>query len=192
MLISYLFILCFLNANSQLTKGNWLLGGNGSLYSGKNTFTSTVNSIEVEAINISINPSIGYFLSDKLVLGIRPGFTKNKAELIPIGTGANTNENRLNFGPFARYYFLNTDKQFNLLADISYQYGLYWFTPTKGNRHTFSASAGTVVFFNSSIGLEFLIGYHSEKESRKDGISSISKQQGLQMIVGFQLYLEKQ
>jgi hypothetical protein len=129
-------------------------------------------------------------LADKFVLGLRPGYTKNKAQ-VTTTSGGNTNENRLDVGPFVRYYFLKPDKQFNVLTDVSYQYGFYWFTPTKGNRHTFSASAGTVVFFNSSVSLELLLGYYTQKENIDDAFKAKNEQKGLQMTVGFQFHLIK-
>lgn len=141
-------------------------------------------------VRLGISPSVGYFLADKFAVGLRPSYTKTKSQIDSPG-GGNTNENRLDVGPFARYYFLAEEKQFNVLADVSYQYGFYWFMPTKGNRNTFSASAGTVVFFNSSVGLELLIGYYTQKETINDAFKTINEQKGLQMTIGFQFHLEK-
>lgn len=193
MCLKYFFALSILlmlsnTCTSQLDKGVWLVGGTGSFYSTKNSYTSTVATFNADAIRIGLNPSIGYVLTDKFAVGLRPGYTKTKST-VTTPSGGNTNENRLDIGPFLRYYFLEKQKQFNVLADISYQYGFYWFTPNKGNRNTFSVSTGTVVFFNSSIGLELLIGYYSQNETIKDGISTRNEQRGLQMMIGFQFHL---
>jgi len=107
--------------------------------------------------------------------------------------GLTSNVSRFEFGPFARFYFLPADNQYNILADVSYQYGIYYSKPTKGKINTLSASAGTVVFFNSSVGLEFLLGYYSRKEVIPLTTSgeNITKQKGFQISVGFQIHLEK-
>jgi hypothetical protein len=186
--LAMVFLYCIVQA--QLTKGNWMAGGTGSFYSTKKKFSSTISNQTLDALRISLSPSLGYFAAEKFAIGVRPSFMKTKSKLTTIG-GLTTNENRFDIGPFARYYFLQADKPFNLIADVSYQYGFYWFTPTKGSRNTFSASAGTVVFFNSSVGLELLLGYFTQKETINDGIGTINEQQGLQMTVGFQFHLEE-
>lgn len=185
----FFFLLLSLVSKSQLTKGIWIAGGTASFYATQNKYSSTVANQTSDVVRLSINPSVGYFVADKFAIGLRPGYTKTKSQVNTSG-GGNTNENRLDIGPFARYYLLQADKQFNILADISYQFGFYWFTPTKGSRNTFSASAGTVVFFNSSVGLELLLGYYTQKERINDGINTINKQNGLQMTIGFQFHLE--
>ncbi|HSR37582.1 MAG TPA: hypothetical protein VLL95_01610 [Phnomibacter sp.] len=184
-----LFLLFSIVARSQLTKGTWIAGGAASFYSTQNKYASNIANQTSDVLRLSINPSIGYFLADKFAIGLRPNYTKNKAQVTST-SGLATNENRFDIGPFARYYFLQAEKQFNLLADISYQYGVYWFKPTKGNRNTFSASAGTVVFFNSSVGLELLLGYYTQKETINDAVKTINEQKGLQMTIGFQFHLE--
>ena len=177
-------------AQGQLTKGIWLVGGTGGFSSTKNTYSSSAATQTSDVVNLKLSPNIGYFLLDKFAVGLRPSFAKTKAQVTTV-SGLSTNENRLDFGPFARYYFLDAEKQFNILADATYQYGFYWFTPTKGNRNTFSASGGTVVFFNSSVGLELLIGYYWRKEKINDAFKTTNEEKGLQMTIGFQFYLEK-
>ena len=179
------------SAKSQITKGNWLVGGTGNFLSSKNSYSSPTFSSSSDRVDIKISPSVGYFIGDKLGVGLRPSFTKSQGVVNGSGGNINTNENRVEFGPFVRYYFLQTDKQYNILTDFSYQYGLYWFTPTKGNINTFSASAGSVIFFNSSVGLEFLLGYYIRKEVIKANEEYTTKQKGFQVGIGLQIHLEK-
>lgn len=174
----------------QLTKGNWLVGGTASFFSSDNLASSPSNTVTSNSINIAVSPNIGYFITDKFAAGLGLSYTKYKAQLDGSG-GLNTNTNRFRVGPFARYYFLNADNKFNILADASYQYGLYWFTPTKGSSNTLSLNAGTVVYFNSSVGLEFLLGYYNTKETIQQGGDNISQQKGFQVNIGFQIHLEK-
>lgn len=188
-----LFLITFFSFTSygQLTKGNWLVGGTGNFLSSKNTYTSPTFSSSSDRIDIKISPNIGYFIIDKLGVGLKTSFSKSKGQVIGSGGQINTNENRFEFGPFVRYYFLEADKSYNILTDINYQYGFYWFTPTKGNITTFSASVGSVIFFNSSVGLEFLLGYYSRKEVIQQNGDIINQQKGFQAGIGFQIHLEK-
>ena len=178
------------NVQAQLSKGNWLLGGTANLSATRNSYSGTISTSATDALNIMVLPDIGYFLADKLSVGLRPGYTKFKAEGVG-PTGLSTNANRLDFGPFIRYYFLNTDKPFNVLADVGYQYGLYWFRPSRGSRHSFSASTGMVAFFNSSVALEMLVGYYSQSEKIRIPENALIEYRGLQMSIGFLFHLER-
>ena len=98
-------------------------------------------------------------------------------------------------GPNFRYYFLNSEKSFNLLTDITYQYGIYKniseTTGVKGNGSNLSAMAGTEVFFNETAGLELLFGYkESYEESLRVNPNELEysdKRKGLFLSVGFKL-----
>lgn len=174
---------------SQITKNNWLVGGNGGLYSDKADYSSDFySSYQTKYTQINIDASVGYFFIDKLALGLRPTFSSIKGEVITPG-GGSTNTQRYWFGPFARYYFLKTDKQFNLLADIDYQFGIFKATGRTGDLSTSSAFIGPVIYFNSCVGIEFLFGYAYSKEDVENASRIIHK--GFQTSVGFQIHLEK-
>lgn len=177
-------------ASGQIIKDNWLVGGTGTFLSSKNTYTSPTYSSSSDRLDIKISPSIGYFIADKFASGLRVSFSKYKEE-VNGSSGLNTNVNRFEFGPFVRYYFLKTDNQYNILTDLSYQYGLYRFKPTKGNINTFSLAAGPVIYFNSVVGLEFLLGYYNRKEVIKQNGDNTNKQSGFQVNIGLQIHLEK-
>lgn len=192
----YLFVLlvltCSLSANSQLDKGVWLVGGSGSFYSYDQKYTSPTNTTNAEYTSIDLSASVGYFLLDKLVAGLRPGFSSFKGEVANQGFVSGTT--KYSVGPFARYYFLKTDKQFNLLADISYQLG---FTKepigekSKGSLNGFTFLAGPEVFFNSSVGLEVLLGYRKTHETLdKPTFKYTDNRSGFLVSVGFQFHLE--
>lgn len=84
---------------------------------------------------------------------------------------------------------MNKEKPYNILTDISYQTGLYAFRSDKGTNNTFSASVGPVIYFNSSVGLEFLLGFYRRNEKVKEVFETI--QEGFQIGIGFQIHLEK-
>lgn len=187
--ITSLFLLFSLSVSAQLEKGTWLVGGSGSFRSTSDSYTSPGYSQTSDRTDIAISPSAGYFVIDKLAVGLKSNFSKFKSQVNGSG-GLTTNTNRFSFGPFARYYFLEKDKQFNILADVNYLYGRYWFKPTKGNSNSFNASAGLAAFFNTTVALEVLLGYYNFKETVKESGDFITKQSGFQATIGFQIHLQ--
>lgn len=189
----FLFVLISICIHSygQITKDNWLLGGTGSLRSLKTSYSSPNLSTTSKRLDITVSPGVGYFVKDRLALGLKAGYSKYKEQVDGPG-GGYTNTNRYSFGPFVRYYFLLKEKEYNILTESSYQYGLYSFRPTKGHSYVFTALAGPVIYFNSSVGLEFLIGYYNTKETiRINDNDFVTRQKGIQVSIGFQFHLEK-
>lgn len=192
-LVSLLFTT---NSFAQLDKATWLVGGNGSFYSYNGAYTSASNSNTTKVNNIDIRASIGYFPIDKLVVGLRPSLYFNKGHFYVNGnsTGDISSNTQFLIGPFTRYYFLRKEKQFNLLADISYLVGTNSspLTPNfKGSLREFNISAGVEIFFNSSCGVEFLVGYRNKYEDIKGTTGYTDKKNGFQVGIGFQLHLQK-
>jgi hypothetical protein len=186
--------ICFLSAYSfgQLTKKTWLVGGAGSLYSYNEVFTASNINVTAKYTAIDLSASVGYFFIDKFSGGLRPYFSSFKGES---SGGGITNYYRLAIGPFLRYYFLNHDKPFNLLADISYQFGInkdMAGSAQKGKFNQLSIMGGSEIFFNSNVGLEILLGY-AQKITSIDNLpnASNSNKKGVQVSIGFQFHLEK-
>ena len=181
-----------ITAKAQLDKKNWLLGGSGSLYSYDENYNSQQGNLTGKYTNIDISASIGYFIDNKFVGGLRPFFTSEKGYS---SGGGSANSYKIGIGPFVRYYFLKSDKQFNLLTDVCYQFGINKFTGTlkeKGKYNTLSIQGGTEIFFNSSVGLEFLVGYKFQSASIENSPSSYTNnKKGLQTSIGFQFHLQK-
>lgn len=177
-----------LTSFSQLTKNNWIVGGGGKLFSDNSDYSSASYSYTAKHTQIDISASMGYFFIYKLAFGLRPTFSSLKGKITSLG-GGTTNTQRFWFGPFARYYFLQKDKQFNLLADIDYQYGIIRSGQWKGDLSSFNASAGPVIYFNNCVGIELLLGYAYNNEDVKNSSRTIHK--GFQTTIGFQIHLEK-
>ena len=177
---------------AQLDKGTFLLGGNGSFYKYDGKYNAVNNNNTIKATDIKINASVGYFLIDKFVLGLRPSFSFNKGKLSTSSLVVSTTQFMV--GPFSRYYFLEKDKQFNILLDAAYLFGTnsYPLANTgKGIINELSISAGLEAFFNTTVGVEFLVGYKSKYEDIK-GITGYSdKKNGINVSIGFQIHLEK-
>jgi hypothetical protein len=194
--IFLLFILLYacLSGFSQLDKGIWLAGGSGSFYSYKETTDDATRNQVFKYTDIQLSANIGYFILDKLALGISPSFSFNHGKEIgrAVYIVAPT---ILAIGPFVRYYFLNTEKEFNLLADTRFTIGTIRApSPSyyhKGNQYKFSIMAGPELFLNSSIGLELLIGYYSMKEKIYTDTRHSTTNSGFKATIGIQLHLEK-
>ncbi len=191
----FAFLLLITNTTfGQLTKGHWLVGGSGSFYLSKRDYISYVNSSTngfSKELHLTISPNIGYFLIDKLAVGLRPFFSWGKGESFPNDptvSGGESDSKRYGIGPFGRYYFLDKDKPFNILADINYQIGI-WDVGDKGKLSNFSFLAGPVIYFNTSVGMEFLLGYSSQSEELKNFSKNSSK--GFSVNIGFQIHLIK-
>lgn len=196
-LILFFALLIYKNAHSQIEKGVWLIGGSGNFYSYNEDYSTPSYSQTAKYTSIDVAASVGHFLVDKFAVGLRPSFSFYKGKVISasIGVGGSTNSYRIAIGPFARYYFLKTDKQFNLLADVSYQFGINNWQDgykAKGRYNTFSLMGGTELFFNNTVGIEILFGYKHQVASIENSQSAYNRNsKGFQISIGFTFHLEK-
>jgi len=171
-------------ASSQITKGNWVLGGNASyLLTHKNSesYGGQKNTI----YSLLLTPEVGYFFADKLSAGLKVSIDRQGYR-----TRGSTLFDRVfiyDFGPFVRYYFLPAENIVNLLVEGSYQYGL---TGGQGkissSRNIFAAAAGPVMYINSSLGLELLLHYSTYRFLGYSGSN-----RSITISAGIQAYLEK-
>ena len=184
--ILLIIISCFTvkNVNSQITKGNWMVGGNASfLFTNSNT-----DNVGSKTTNINIAPNIGYFFIDKFAGGVRLSFNREHTKFAP-GNNFQIFTN-YSIGPFFRYYFLPKDRQYNILSEASYQFGSDKVetsnsTTSNGRSNNFTFSVGPVIYFNTSVGIEFLLNY----KSAGNYVNSRSNSFGVG--IGFQIHLEK-
>jgi len=170
-------------ADAQLTKGNWLVGGNGYF----STQSQKQPGANAKGSNLRLSPNIGYFLADKFAAGARLNFEHNTLKY----SFVSQKSTRIGIGPFLRYYLLDVDKKVNVFTEGSYQYS-YVSSNTNSNTsssesdNTFRVSAGPVFYFNSSVGLELSLNYELYKTAATD--SEIKK---FFIGIGFQIHLEK-
>ncbi len=168
----------FIKSQAQITKKNWMLGGSISFTSTnyKSANYGTGHTIN----NFMLNPNIGYFLADRFAVGMKSTISK------VVGVNYFSSYTDFNIGPYCRYYFLSTDHSINFLAEGLYQYGFEGGNQVRAPKNTFAISTGAVAFFNSSVGIEFLISYTNYKFTTIAGNNGI-----LQMGLGLQVHLEK-
>jgi hypothetical protein len=175
-----LFVFSFLltaSSYSQITKGFWMFGGNGSFENSKTNYPQG----QIKVTNIRISPNAGYFLVDKFAAGLRIDLLHTKGGSI---TPPYSRYTTLQVGPYLRYYFLNTDKRFNLLSEAGVSYITNKASDSRNNSFEFNSLAGAVVFLNSSVGIEMLAGY-------KAGKSESIPYNSLSFLVGLQIHLER-
>jgi len=177
-IISAAFI--FSNAYSQITKGNWLVGGTGSFASQ----LEKLNAVDVNGLKITLSPDIGYFLVDKFAVGAMPSFAYNKNKY----NGGTSFTQQISIGPFLRYYFLRPEKTINIFVESAYQYSVI--SGSSGSsqyQNSFIFSAGPVVYFNSSVGLELTANYEIYNNPR-----AIASAKTFSLGIGFQIHLRKE
>jgi|AAFX01.1.fsa_nt_gi hypothetical protein len=166
-----------LSSFSQITKNNWLVGGNGSFSSTKSESSSISNTSRTYW---RIEPNIGYFFLDKFAAGVSVLINHEKTS---IGT-MSSKQTYYSIGPFARYYFLPADRQVNIFSEGSYQHLVL--NPGNDGSNSYTLLLGTVVFFNNCVGLEFTTGYSITNNSKSD-----LKYRIIQVGLGLQVHLEK-
>ena len=169
--------------NAQITKGNWMVGGDASFFSNKteSNYNGNINTSETSYLRLS--PNIGYFFMDKLNGGI--GLNLNFVD-----PGKTLNSQGYGFNPYIRYYFLEAKNQINLFSQLGYNWGfgkngLGIKTDTNG----YNFKIGSALFFNSCVGLEFSLNY-SHIKNVNDKIDTYVTNQFL-VGLGFQIHLEK-
>jgi hypothetical protein len=178
-ILTLALIIIYSNSFCQLEKKTWLVGG-GISYS-QTSYKSLNYGTPYKTYNINVKPNIGYFVIDKLAFGINSNINKIKNENL------NLFYTDFNIGPYARYYFLNPTKNVNILAEVAYQVGYDFATASnKLSKNTFTFSGGPVIYFNTTVGLEFLINYSANKFNNISGTNSI-----ITAGIGLQVHLIK-
>lgn len=177
--ITYILIILlfsFVKSEGQITKGNWLSGGNVHFTSIKNEY-----SIGTGSKQIGFSPVLGKFLFDKFAVGVKPSLLHGVYE----DDYTKVVVNVYRFGPFLRYYFLSDEKPFNLLLEGSYQYAITKYSGFDFAQNVFSLNGGPIIFLNNVVGLEFLFGYSHAKTVGRE-----IRREALEFSIGLQVHLE--
>ena len=172
-------ILIITTAKGQLTKGNWMLGGNLSFTSTKYNSTYYTPPTYTNVV-LDINPNVAYFVANNFNVGIKTSFNK----LIRASDGSSYTSFRL--GPSCRYYFLDNEQRINFLAEAGYRFGLEKGDSGQSSTNMYAGGLGCVAFFNSSVGIEFMVNYISDKFNDYDGRNNT-----IQLALGLQVHLIK-
>ncbi len=171
MRIHLLLIAAFFSSQlfAQVTKGNFLLGGNLSFEYSKHTE-------EEEGISqLTLKPDGGYFFMDRIAAGLHVdmSLTGNRGDKYVT----------LMVGPFIRYYFLPEAKKINVLAEADFMFGSEKYSGISSEGKTaIGLSAGPVFFISPQVGMETLLNWHTLKYANDEGrINSLGLSVGLQV-----------
>lgn len=81
---------------------------------------------------------------------------------------------------------LDNEKRINFLAEVSYRLGFDKGNAWQTSTNTYAGGLGCVTFFNSSVGLEFMVNYISDKFNDYAGRNNT-----IQIALGLQVHLIK-
>jgi len=170
-----IFILFIINANAQTQKHNFVIGGSGAF--SKRHFESidpVSNFHQKRALStINLSPSFAYFIFDNLSIGTLINFRRDRTVGAEIGAMSDENVklsegNFISIGPVLRYYVplgnwtVFSEAQYLKIHGIQNSFlsnALKY--DHRGSR--MELGVGAAYFINSSVGLEGLISFGSEK-----------------------------
>ena len=181
-LVLLIAIMTFISASSQdskpTTKSAILIGGGASFGWQVINLDEAENAISV--INFGISPTLGYFIKDRLALGLTPSisFSLTSQEYTVLYLG---------ISPFIKYYF---DNGFVLKGSTGYTFGFSKNDNDKETSHLIPVSVGFgyAIFLNSKVSLEFYIN-DNLLISTPFGNSNTDLQNNLFFSTGLQVFL---
>ncbi|MCO5236310.1 MAG: hypothetical protein M9933_08580 [Chitinophagaceae bacterium] len=173
--------------DAQITQGDWMVGGDFSYSRSRSSGNDAVNSTS-GTVNIGINA--GYFFYDRIVAGVHLNTILRKEKVADAERAYI--QNTYSAGPFMRYYFLDVENRVNLFADAGALYlveasGPGGWDKSRLQSVSYSVSVGTVVFLNTSVGVECLLAYDNTNVLKFDTGSKV-----FQFKVGLQIHLGKE
>ncbi len=168
LLFSALFGLLFLSLSAQPTKGAWMLGGDARFQSniGGNSFNA-----------LSLSPRVGYFVSDRLALGMGLGLAVLNTEFANYDGG--------NVSPFARYYFPLKKSKLSFLLETGGSFSTITIGGETTNTWRVQAGGGINYFLTPEFALEGMLGAGRVFPTAGDHFTETDFR------LGFQVYLHR-
>lgn len=155
-----------------------MIGGAASFKSSKYDFGGVSSKQTIS----QLSGDVGYFIIDKFAAGLKVGYSRSEVN------SPHNIVNTYEIGPLVRYYFLPTEKYVNIFSELSYQYGLMKTNQgVSQDSNNFSGILGCAAFFNSSVALEFTLGYSYYLYNNNAG-----KINNVIAGIGFHFHLEKE
>ncbi|WP_394666910.1 OmpW family outer membrane protein [uncultured Chryseobacterium sp.] len=156
-------------SNAQMTKGDWVISGNTGIGFNNMETKTKVNGQSFDGPKVSsfsVTPSVGYFVIDKLAVGIDLGFTSVTTK----DSGDKTTISNFSVMPTATYYFANSSKFVPFLgAGIGYATGKSKYTSTLLGTTTsnevstdglaWKAKGGVTYMATQSLGINLGLGF---------------------------------
>lgn len=145
--------------SAQIKQGQFLVGGNAGFSSAKERDNKTTV--------YNITPNAGYFVIDKLAVGMEAGYQYRKQTLksgLPFSGEIESKYRMLTFAPYVRYYFLPAMEKVNLFANSSYGLGSEKENTSASQSYSYyRVAAGPAFFVSPSVALEASVYYMSGK-----------------------------
>ncbi len=191
---------------AQVEKGNWFLGGSSNLKfaSYKEKITSGGTTVEnSKNSNFDFRPQVGYFVIDKLPVGILMDLSMNNQKMT--NTDGEYKWTSFIVGPFVRYYIANLSG-FMPFAEASIGFGSGNYKETymsTSNDHKYKQlsyrfGVGGTYFVTDNVGIDLFLGYNLDQQTYKEEDAAaratndvIYKYGGLAVNLGFVITMGK-
>lgn len=161
-----------LASNAQTEQGKFLVGGQVGFNSSK------IKDTDIKATGFSINPTVGYFVSDNWAVGTSVGYGWNKAETTK---DASITTDAFQAAPFVRNYVGNGQFRFFSQLSVPMSWGKETAklaaveTETKVNKYGVEIAPGFAFFPTSNIGIELKVrGLYYESRQDKAGDAKVT------------------
>lgn len=169
--VAAVFAFGFANAQEEVkeakafgfAKGNIILEGNLSF--GINTDENPAEEVKTSEFNF--NPKAGYFLTDKIALGVEVMVGSGKEETTDLVAITTEEETMSSFGAgvFARYYFLDLGQRFKTYAEAGLGFG-----STKWEANSVETQKNTDINFGIDLGMNYFV---TEKMAINFGLANV-------------------
>ncbi|MEC5158140.1 OmpW family outer membrane protein [Chryseobacterium sp. MP_3.2] len=152
----------FATMNAQTEKGSWVVGGSTTLgFNSVSTKYSAGNNSESDPkiSTFTITPSVGYFVIDKLAVGLDLGYTSISTK----DDNENVSVSTTSVLPTATYYFKSASNLIPYLgAGIGYasQKTEYGSEDLTLDGFAWKAKGGLVYLINQNVGVDLGLGYN--------------------------------
>ncbi|MFA8298615.1 MAG: outer membrane protein [Hyphomicrobiales bacterium] len=192
-LITLTLLLLVLNCNAQTEKGKFYLGANSDINAFYQDYSSKRYNSTTYGLNL--NPEVGYFVSDNLVVGAKINLAYNKIKYS--GNFSEEIDNSFyGIGLFTKHYLSTKALKPFVKAGIGYMYNNY--TEVLPNKATTNQSSNTIYgdldlglayYISKNISLDFSIGYryNSFNSSKTISLDPSRKVHQLKTAVGFSI-----
>lgn len=164
-LLFFCFLLMARIGSAQIGAGTTLVGGNVSFFHQTSKSKDASFNHTVTHSGYSLNPNVGYFIAENLIIGIGLSVSKftAKTEANPSYQSGTSSNQSFGFSPFGRYYKMLGERAgfFGQLTGSFLQGNIKTEnTPTnKFNTISLGLAPGFVFFPSPKIGLETTVGY---------------------------------
>lgn len=163
------------NVNAQEIETTYGFEEGGIMLEGGLGFNTTNNkNTDTKTNGFSINPKVGYFISEDFAIGVEGVFTSATREVAGTDTG---DVKTFGAGVFARYYFLDLGKRFKTYTelDLGYASSKDKIADTKADGFGAGLNLGINYFVTENIAISFgLADVLSYSSAKADGGKAVS------------------